>query len=128
MSEEMKTFTLRSVGRRAVRAYGGGMGALLVPILIVLVVAVLAVVAVTRLGARRAQVADRVDRPDVPTLRHRFEPGVDPAALVAALGKAGYTAVEDESAHEIVVPVKSEEDRRRVQEIIDESPRGLEGQ
>src|SRR6478672_7731795 len=111
MSEEMKTFTLRSVGRLTAGAYGRGMGALLVPIIIVLAVAVLAVVAVTRLGKRRTQVDERVARSDVPTVRHAIEPGTDPAAVVAELAKAGYEAVEDQAAHEIVVPVESAEDR-----------------
>ena len=104
------------------------MGALLIPIVIVLAVAVLAVVAVTRLGKRRTQVAERVDRPEVPTLRHPIEPGVDPAAVVAELSRAGYSAVEDQAAHEIVVPVESEEDRQRAQRIIEQAPGGLAGQ
>jgi hypothetical protein len=104
------------------------MGALVIPIVIVLVVAVLAAVALTRLGKRRAEVDQRVARPDVPTVRHTIEPGVDPAAVVAELAKAGYQAVEDQAAHEIVVPVESAEDRRRVQRIIEESPGGFAGQ
>jgi flagellar biosynthesis/type III secretory pathway M-ring protein FliF/YscJ len=104
------------------------MGALIVPIIIIVVVAVLAVIAVTRLGKRRTEVAERVDRPDVPTVRHQIQPGADPAAVVAELSKAGFSAVEDQAAHEIVVPVESADDRRRVEQIIEQSPGGFAGQ
>ena len=106
--------------------YGRVMGALLIPVLIVVALAVVAVVGLTRLTKQRTAEAEHVDRPEVRTVRHRIEPGADPAVAISALHQAGYDAVEDHAAHEIVVPIDSAEDRVRVARIIDEAPRGFE--
>ena len=104
------------------------MGALFVPLIIVLIFLVAGVAAAVSMTRRRQALAEHVEQPEVPTVRHRVPAGQDPAAIIAALAAAGYDAVEDPQAMEVVVPCPSDADRARIEQVIAEAPRHLPGQ
>lgn len=67
--------------------------------------------------AQRARVAAELDSPQTPTLEYAVPTGQDPAVIIAALEKAGYTATADPNhAHQLLrVACPSGLDRQREQ-------------
>jgi hypothetical protein len=99
-----------------------------VPIAIGVVVLLLLVVVLVGAASRgAARRKDVVDDPHVETLRYVVPPGQDPAALVAALERAGYTATAEPSpeGHELEVACTEGRDRHRarVRSVIEQAGR-----
>lgn len=67
--------------------------------------------------AQRARVAAELDSPQTPTLEYAVPTGQDPAVIIAALEKAGYTATADPNhVHQLLrVACPSGLDRQREQ-------------
>ena len=93
---------------------------------IVVILAVLAIVACV-FWALKQRVAGQADKeesvasPRTETLEYVVPPGQDPAVLVAALSKDGYTAVADSSAQPMLridVPQGRDRERAHVRAII----------
>ena len=72
------------------------MGAIFGPIVLFVIVAVVVVVMVKRSVSQQTEVREALAHPDVPALRYRVPEGQDPAAVLAALHGAGYTATADD--------------------------------
>lgn len=103
------------------------MAAVLIPVLIVLAVAVVAVAAFVTVTRRQNRQVEEAESEDTGRLRYLVPKGQDTAAIIAALQREGYDAVNE--GEFIVVPFRVDPDRERahVRSVIAGADATIEG-
>ena len=94
------------------------------------VVGLLVAFALRRWTLDEARTESRMHEPGAATVIYDVPAGQDPAVLLAALDRAGYSAVSDmdRGVERVLVECHSERDRHRIREIIGHANRtGFEG-